>query len=233
MKTERIKLWDLPTRVFHWLLMFLIVAAIVTGKTGGNAIEWHGRIGLTILGLIVFRVVWGFVGSSHARFANFVPSPSSLRAYLRGRWTGVGHNPLGALSVLALLALVGVQAGTGVFSNDDIAFQGPLSGLIDKSLSDWLTGIHKTAINLLIALIALHLVAIAFYTKVKKDTLVKPMLTGWKDVPPGQGKSATGGGPIAVVIALLIALAVVYVATGQWLERPAAAVETTTAAPAW
>ena len=233
MKTERIKLWDLPTRVFHWLLTILIVAAIVTGKNGGSAIEWHGRIGLAILGLIVFRIAWGLVGSSHARFANFVPTPSSLRAYLCGRWTGVGHNPLGALSVIGLLALIAIQAVSGTFSNDDIAFQGPLVSLIDKSMSDWLTGIHKFSINMLIALIALHLGAIAFYARVKRDNLVKPMITGWKEVPPNQGKSATGGGLIAFVIALLIALGGVYTASGQWLKPPAAAIETTTSAPAW
>ena len=112
MNTERIKIWDLPVRIFHWLLFLLIVGAIVSGKVGGGAIEWHGRIGLAIIGLLVFRIVWGFVGSSHARFSSFLPRPSSLRAYLRGAWKGVGHNPLGALSVLALLALFGVQAAT-------------------------------------------------------------------------------------------------------------------------
>lgn len=233
MKTERIKLWDLPTRIFHWLLMILIIGAIVTGKVGGGAIEWHGRIGQAILGLVAFRIVWGVIGSSHARFVNFFPTPSSLSAYLRGQWTGVGHNPLGALSVIALLALILVQVGTGIFSNDDIAFQGPLSALIDKSLSDWLTGIHKFSINLLIAMIALHLIAIAFYTKVKKNSLVKPMLTGWKDIQPGQGKSATGGGRIAFIVALLVALGAVYACSGLWMEPPAQATETTTQAPAW
>lgn len=233
MKTERIKVWDLPTRVFHWLLVVLIVTAIVTGKIGGSAIEWHGKIGLAILGLIAFRVVWGLVGSTHARFAHFIPSPSSLRTYLRGGWTGVGHNPLGALSVLALIALICVQVGTGLFSNDDIAFQGPLFRLVEKSLSDSLTGLHKLSINLLVALIALHLGAIFFYTKVKKDNLVKPMLTGWKDVQTGHGKSATGGGIVAFVVAFLIALGAVYAGSGQWLQRPAATVEKTTSTPAW
>ncbi|MFT3849687.1 MAG: cytochrome b/b6 domain-containing protein [Propionivibrio sp.] len=232
MKTERIRLWDLPTRIFHWLLVILIVGAIITGKVGGAAIEWHGRIGQGILGLIVFRIVWGFIGSSHARFARFIPTPSSVRAYLRGDWKGVGHNPLGALSILAMLVLIGVQAGTGIFANDDIAFQGPLSALVDKSLSDWLTGIHKLSINLLIALIALHLAAIAFYAVVRKDNLVKPMLTGWKDVPPGQGESATGGGPIAFVVALAIALGAVYAASGKWIEQPAPVAGATTPARA-
>lgn len=233
MNTERIKVWDLPTRVFHWLLVALIVAAIVTGKIGGSAIEWHGKIGLAILGLLVFRIVWGVIGSTHARFAHFVPSPSSLRAYLRGGWTGIGHNPLGALSVLALLALIGVQVGTGLFGNDDIAFQGPLFRQIDKTMSDWLTGIHRLSVNLLAALIALHLGAIFFYTKVKKDNLVKPMITGWKDVQTGHGESATGGGIVAFVVALLIALGAVYAGSGQWLEHPATAIEEPSSTPAW
>ena len=130
MNTERIKVWDLPVRVFHWLLFLLIVGATVTGKVGGGAIEWHGRIGLAIIGLLVFRIVWGFIGSSHARFSSFVPRPSSLNAYLRGDWKGVGHNPLGALSVLALLALIGVQAATGIFGNDEIAFSDVLAEAI-------------------------------------------------------------------------------------------------------
>ncbi len=233
MKMERIKVWDLPTRVFHWLLVVLIVAAVATGKIGGGAIEWHGKIGLAIFGTIVFRIVWGLVGSSHARFASFIPSPTSLRAHLNGRWTGVGHNPLGALSVLALLVLICIQVGTGLFGNDDIAFQGPLFHLIEKSMSDWLTGIHKWSINLLVALIALHLGAIFFYAKIKKDNLVKPMLTGWKDVQAGHGKSATGGGIIAFVVTLAIALGAVYAVSGPWLERPAAAVEKATSTPAW
>ena len=157
MNTERIKVWDLPTRIFHWLLFILIVGAIITGKMGGSAIDWHGRFGLATFGLITFRVAWGFIGSSHARFSGFVPRLSSLRAYLRGDWQGVGHNPLGALSVLALLAMICVQAATGIFSNDDIAFSGPLVDLVDKSLSDWLTGIHRWSINILIALIVLRL----------------------------------------------------------------------------
>ena len=129
--------------------------------------------------------------------------------------------------------MICVQAATGIFSNDDIAFSGPLVDLVDKSLSDWLTGIHRWSINILIALIVLHLAAIVFYTKVKKDNLVRPMLTGWKNVQPGQGKSATGGGPIAFAVALAIALGAVYAASGRWIERPAPTVETSTSTPAW
>ena len=163
MSTKRIKLWDLPTRLFHWLLVIGVSAALITGNIGGTAIEWHGKIGLAIVGLIVFRVVWGLIGSSHARFASFFPTPASIAAYLRGQWLGIGHNPLGALSVLGLLALVALQLSTGLFGNDDIAFRGPLYDLITKDLSDRLTAIHELTSNALIALIVLHLAAIAFY----------------------------------------------------------------------
>lgn len=226
MNTTRIRLWDLPTRLFHWLLVALIAAAIISGKIGGAAIDWHGRFGLAIVGLITFRLVWGVIGSSYARFTSFFPTPSSVAAYLRGQWKGVGHNPLGAFSVFGLLALVALQVGTGLFANDDIAFNGPLFNLISKELSDNLTGIHKLAIDLLIALIALHLTAIAFYTKVKKEQLIKPMITGWKDIQPGHGESARGGGLIAFIIALAVALAIVYGASGVWsrtAQPPAAA----------
>jgi len=230
MNTQRIRLWDLPTRVFHWSLAILVLAAFVSGKIGGNAMDWHGKFGLTILGLLAFRLVWGIVGSTYARFASFFPTPASVLAYLRGQWRGVGHNPLGALSVFGLLGLLAFQVASGLFSNDDIAFRGPLYDLIGKALSDRLTGLHKLSVNALIALVVLHLAAILYYTRVRKDNLLKPMLTGWREVAPGQGTSATGGGPIAFVIALLIALAAVYAASGSWLPAaPSAPVST----PAW
>ncbi len=235
MTDRHVKLWDLPTRLFHWLLVTLIIAAIATAKIGGNAMVWHGRIGLAILGLIAFRVIWGLVGSTYSRFTSFLPTPSSIVAYLRGQWHGLGHNPLGALSVLGLLAMIAAQVGTGLFSNDDIAFRGPLFGLIDKDFSDTLTSFHRQIINGLIALIVLHLCAIAFYAHVKKDNLVKPMITGWKNVEPGQASHVLkGGGVIALAFALCAAVAAVYAGSGAWLhdakpETPAAAQQ----APAW
>lgn len=221
MSTQRIKLWDLPTRLFHWLLVIAVGAALITANIGGAAIEWHGRIGLSIVGLIAFRVVWGLIGSSHARFASFFPTPESVAAYLRGQWRGIGHNPLGALSVIGLLALVALQLCTGLFGNDDIAFTGPLFNLVSKDLSDQLTGIHELTSNALIALIALHLAAIGFYAHVKKDNLVKPMVTGYKELAPGEtGESATGGGLVAFIVALAIALGAVYAASGAWYSAP-------------
>ncbi len=230
----RIKLWDLPTRLFHWLLVILVIAAVVTGKIGGNAMLWHGRIGLAILALLAFRLVWGFVGPTPTRFASFFPAPAAIAAYLRGTWRGIGHNPLGALSVLALLVFLGVQVGTGLFANDDIAFRGPLFELVSKESSDTLVGYHRLAINALIALVVLHIGAIAFYAHVKKENLVRPMIDGWKAIEPeDEAAPIRGGGIIALIFAVSVAGAAAYAASGLWIKPaeppPAAATPQTSA----
>lgn len=217
---QRIRLWDLPTRVFHWSLVLCVGALLVSGKIGGNAIDWHGRFGVAVAGLLAFRIVWGLAGSTYARFTQFFPTPASLRAYLRGEWRGVGHNPLGAFSVFGLLGLLALQVSTGIFANDDIAFNGYLYQLVGKDLSDRLTGIHRLSSNLLIALVALHIGAIAFYVRIKKENLVKPMLTGWKDDAEGHAKSAHGGGIVALIVALTMAGAAIFGASGYWIPAP-------------
>ena len=227
----RIRLWDLPTRLFHWLLVATVVGAFVTAKLGGNAMLWHGRLGLFILGLLVFRLVWGFIGSTHARFANFVRGPAAIRDYLAGRWQGVGHNPLGALSVLALLAVLVAQVGTGLFSHDDIAFSGPLAPLLASDCVSDLTAIHRLLEKALIVLVALHVAAIAFYTRVKKHNLVVPMITGWAEGDESQ--SAQGGGALALVAALAIAGAAVIAASGVLLPEPPPPAVSPASAPDW
>lgn len=218
MNSKRIRLWDLPTRLFHWLLVLSVSAAIISAQIGGNLIEWHGKIGLFIVGLITFRLLWGLLGSTYARFAQFFPSPAKVKIYLRGEWRALGHNPLGAFSVFGLLGLLAFQAISGLFSNDDITFYGPLFDLVSKNMSNKLTNLHQLASNLLYVLIALHLAAIAFYGHVKKDNLIKPMITGWKESE--QGESAQGGGLVALIVALVIAGAAVYAASGAWLPAP-------------
>jgi cytochrome b len=220
MHTRHIRVWDLPTRLCHWLLVALVLAAFVTGQLGGGLLQWHGRFGLAMLGLLSFRVVWGFLGSTYARFPHFFPWPGRVLAYLRGQWHGVGHNPLGALSVLALLGLLALQTVTGLFASDDIAFQGPLQALVSADTSAWLTRIHRLNINLLIALMSLHVTAILFYTLVKKDNLVKPMFTGLKEVEESQAQPAQGGGFLPFLIALSLALAVVAIASGIFIPLP-------------
>jgi cytochrome b len=222
----RLRVWDLPTRLFHWLLAAGVSAAVVTGKLGGNLIEWHGRIGLLILGLLTFRVVWGFIGSPTARFANFVRGPAAIRAYLRGEWRGVGHNPLGALSVLALLALTLAQVGSGLFANDDIAFEGPLAGLVGKDWSNRASGVHEWLLYGLLGLIGLHVAAVGYYVRVRKDNLVRPMVTGWREIaatarePAAKSPAHPGGSPLRFALAAAIAFSAVYAAAGHLLPTP-------------
>lgn len=215
---QGIRVWDLPTRIFHWGLALTVAVAVISGQIGGNWIDWHARLGLLALGLVAFRLIWGLVGSTYARFVQFFPTPAKIRAYLAGQWHGEGHNPLGALSVFALLGLLTVQIGSGLFANDDIAFTGPLYALVGKELSNRLTGLHHLFGDLLLIVAALHVAAVLFYTHVKKQNLVKPMLTGKK--PGDPARSARGGGWSALVLALLLALAAVYGAGGGWLPVP-------------
>jgi cytochrome b len=229
MNLPRIRVWDLPTRLFHWSLVLLVAGAIITGTLGGNLMVWHGRIGICICGLIAFRIVWGIAGSTYARFAQFLPTPGRILAYLRGQWHEPGHNPLGALSVFGLLGIIGFQIATGLAANDDIAFNGPLYNLVSRELSDQLVSLHRISSNLLFVLIGLHVAAIMFYAHVKKDNLVKPMITGWKE--KASGRSATGGGGVALIVALAFAAAASYGASGAWLPPPPAAPPAAT--PSW
>ncbi len=223
---KRFRLWDLPTRLFHWLLVAAVAAAVITGQLGGGLMVWHGRLGIAICGLLAFRLVWGFAGSTYARFAQFFPTPGKLRAYLAGQWQGEGHNPLGALSVFGLLGLLTAQVMTGLVANDDIAFNGPLLDLVGRDWSNRLTGLHHLLADGLIALVVLHVAAIVYYRRVRQKNLLKPMLTGWQE---GEGESARGGSLVALLFALLLAGAAVYAASGAWLPPPPpppAAVET-------
>jgi cytochrome b len=229
---QKVLVWDLPTRIFHWLLAASVLGLFVTGEVGGNAMPWHGRLGIFVLGLVVFRLVWGFCGASYARFAQFWPRPRQIAAYLRGEWHGLGHNPLGALSVFALLGVSGLQAVLGLFADDDIAFQGPLARLIDDDLAGRLTGLHELGGNLLMLLVALHVCAIVFYARVKKDNLVLPMLTGFKEVDAAKaGPPARPGSRLGLVLAILLAALAMAAASGVWLAPPAAVPAAAT--PAW
>ena len=182
-----VRVWDIPVRLFHWLLVLLVIALFVTGKLGGNWLEWHKRAGFSVLGLITFRVIWGFVGNEHARFANFVRGPTAVLAYLKAEINNnarhyAGHNPLGAISVVTMLALLLLQALLGLFSNDDIMLEGPYARYISKPVSDQLTSLHKLNADLILIAVAVHLAAIAYSYFYKKDNLVKAMFTGKKSL---------------------------------------------------
>lgn len=182
---DRVRIWDLAIRLFHWLLLVLVVTSFATAKIGGNAMTWHMYSGYTILALIVFRVLWGLAGSRYALFSTFIRGPRetwvALMATLHGTTTThAGHNPLGALSVVALLAALLTQAVSGLFANDDIATEGPLAKLVSGAVSELLTQVHGIGERIIVALVILHLAAIAFYFFVKRDNLVRPMITGDK-----------------------------------------------------
>ncbi|MCL4745786.1 MAG: cytochrome b/b6 domain-containing protein [Burkholderiaceae bacterium] len=207
MNKVRTRVWDLPTRLFHWLLAGCVVASIVTVNIGGNAIGWHFRFGYAILALVLFRIVWGFAGPRYARFASFPPSPSGVIRYLRGEVAAPpGHSPLGALSVYALLAALCVQVGTGLFANDDIMWEGPLKPLVSNAASELLTRVHRINRFVVIALVVLHLAAIAFYATVRKKTLIRPMIGGDCELDAANAHPPADDGAATRLRALAIAL---------------------------
>lgn len=235
----RIEVWDLPVRVFHWSLVLAFTVAVVSGELGGEWMALHGKAGLAIVGLVAFRLVWGVAGSTYARFATFFPTPSRLHAYAKGRWESHGHNPLGALSVLALLLLLGVQTGSGLFANDEIAFTGPLFALIGEDLALKLTGWHRQLSWALFALVGLHVVAILAYLQFKKRNLIGPMVTGYKTLQDAAGSAPVAFQPTskASIVALLFAVAVgagaVVLASGVWIPEPAPVPVQQSTTPAW
>lgn len=211
---KNIRIWDWPIRLFHWLLVILVVVSWSTAQIGGNAMQYHMWSGYAILSLVLFRIAWGFVGSETARFAHFLRRPRTVFSYLRSWFSPhyravLGHNPLGGWSVAALLLALVFQASTGLFANDDIATEGPLYPLVSKALSDALTQLHKLSFNVLLALIAVHIAAIILYRVKHRENLLTPMLTGDKTVDAGtpEFKQSSAWLALALVIA---AAGVVY-----------------------
>ena len=188
-----VRVWDLPTRLFHWSLAACVVGSIVSAKIGGNAMVWHFRFGYAILTLLAFRLLWGFVGGHWSRFRAFAYAPAASLRYLRGQSLAhehhhVGHNPLGAWSVFALLAVLVAQVGTGLIADDEIFNSGPLSRYVATATSLAATSWHRGYGQwIIIALVVLHVGAIAFYWLRRRQNLVGAMLHGDKlltgDVP--------------------------------------------------
>jgi cytochrome b len=210
-----ILVWDLPTRLFHWAIVALVGASFVTGNIGGDALAWHFRSGYAILALLLFRLAWGFAGTRHARFASFVRGPGATLRYARMLMSGaaerhLGHNPLGAWSVLAMLAALAVQVGSGLFANDDIATEGPLVHLVSRGTSDFLTRVHHWNRWVLIALVLVHIAAVAWHVLARKEPLVRAMVSGRKHWQSSDARAAEGHrlGVAAVILA--------FAATGVW-----------------
>lgn len=207
------RVWDLPTRLFHWTLAFCVVGAVVSAKVGGNAMVWHFRLGYTILALLAFRLLWGVVGGHWSRFARFIYSPATLLRYLRGQarddeHLDVGHSPTGALSVFALIAILLVQVATGLVADDEISNTGPLIKFVSGAVSSAATSWHKAYGQwLIISLVVLHVLAILFYLVKKRRNLVGPMLSGDKALPEGVPASSDSLATRGLAAALIAACA--------------------------
>jgi cytochrome b len=215
----KVRVWDLPTRLFHWTLAACVIGSVISAKIGGNAMDWHFRIGYVVFTLLAFRLLWGLVGGRWSRFASFLYAPATLLRYLRGASRDgehheVGHSPLGALSVFTLLALLTAQVGSGLFADDEIASAGPLVKFVSAATSSTLSTWHTTFGQWTIAtLVLLHVAAIVVYRLRRGRDLVTPMLVGDKWLPAGV-PAATDSVATRVLALLLVALCAAGVA---WL----------------
>jgi cytochrome b len=208
LQRRSVRVWDISVRLFHWLLVALILVSFITAQIGGNAMQIHKLSGFTILTLVLFRVLWGWFGSTYARFADFVRGPRAVIGYasllVHGRPAPyVGHNPLGGWMIVGLLLCLLVQAGTGLFANDDIMTEGPLYDWVSKQTSDMLSKVHEINFKLLVALVTLHVVAALYYLFGKRENLILPLVTGRKQVPQGQDVPEARGAPQWFALLLL------------------------------
>jgi len=184
---HKVRIWDLPTRLFHWALVAGVVGLTITGETGGDAMVWHAWLGYAVGSLLLFRLLWGVVGGQWSRFRTFVPSPRAVGRYLRGEHRPemrAGHSPLGALSVLALLFFLLAQVASGLFSETKEDFAGPLSAHVSNEVVRFMTGYHRNIGKpILIVLVALHIAAILYYLVRRRENLIGAMVHGDKILP--------------------------------------------------
>ncbi len=203
-----VAVWDLPTRLFHWSLAVLVAVAVLSAKL--DAMSLHMLVGETILALVLFRLIWGLIGSQTARFSDFVRGPRAVLGYLAASRRGgtppvtLGHNPLGGLMVVALLLVLVVQAGSGLFTSDDILVDGPLVPLASGAAVAALSTLHRLLSDGILILIALHVAAVLVYLLVRKDNLIRPMITGRKRVetPVAAPRRASPALALAILVAM-------------------------------
>lgn len=202
-----VRIWDLPTRLFHWLLVAFVTGLVITGHVGGNAMVWHFRLGQAVLVLLLFRVVWGFVGGHWSRWRRLPAGPAKVLSYLRTPSSGhtwPGHNPLGSWSLLFMLSWLMLQVGTGLISDDEIAYAGPLTSLVSGTLVSAATAWHKGTGKIgLLALVLLHVLAIVWYRVRKSQALIPAMVHGDKLLPASTPASRDGSGSRILALAVL------------------------------
>lgn len=185
---DYVAVWDWPVRVVHWLIVLLVAALLTTGLVGNEMLVWHMRCGQALLALVIFRIIWGFVGSTNARFSSFVRGPKAVLEYAKSlirppHDTYATHNPLGGWMVVALLMVLLAQATTGLFTNDDILYDGPLVKWVDKDLSDAIGTWHRRMWWVVVALASVHIFAVIGYLMHLGEDLVYPMVSGEKVLP--------------------------------------------------
>ncbi len=212
----RVRVWDVPTRLVHWLLVLLVVFSWWTAETG--RMEWHRWSGYTLLGLLIFRIYWGLAGSSTARFSRFVRGPRAISNYLKGGWAAVpGHNPLGALSVVALLALLVTQVVLGLFAVDvDGIESGPLSTYVSFETGRAAASFHEDNFNVLTALILLHVIAVAYYVFFRKQSLVAAMVHGKRTYPEPQPPPMQSASVVRLLLGIVLAVALTWWVAGAF-----------------
>ncbi|MEP3197281.1 MAG: cytochrome b/b6 domain-containing protein [Lentilitoribacter sp.] len=214
--TAKVKVWDVYIRIFHWLLLICILVSFISFRL--DEMDIHFISGHCVLALLIFRVIWGVIGSRTALFHTFIKGPGAILNYVKNpsseKFKGmIGHSPIAALSVIAMLVVILVQVGTGLISDDEILLQGPLAKYVSGDMSYQATTYHGINAKLIIGLIVLHLAAIAFYRFIKKDNIVKPMVSGQKEVtedyaekvPPLDEKKL-----IVAAMAILVSIAIAY-----------------------
>lgn len=209
------RVWDLPTRSFHWSLVIVVGLAWWTAETRLN--DLHLWLGYGVLFLLLFRIGWGFFGSSTARFRTFVRGPASMRRYIRDRfhWPAAGHAPLGAISVVALLALLIAVVATGLFTMpEDGPFRGPLVHTVSSSASKVAYSLHEQSFNILAAVIALHITAIVLYRVLLGRDLLSPMITGKADLKPGVEPMQPGTTSAAIICAAIAIAITAWIIAG-------------------
>ena len=217
-----VRVWDLPTRLFHWALAICVVGSFTSGSIGGNAMEWHFRFGYAVFALLAFRILWGLVGGRWSRFSAFVYSPATLVRYLRGQsrsdeYHDVGHTPLGSASVFAMLTFLALQVGSGLFADDEIASSGPLVRFVSGATSSFLTAYHANVGRwVVLGLVVLHVCAIVFYRVRRRRDLIGPMIRGDK-LLPGRVPAAADGWELWLFAGVLFAACAASVGLLVWM----------------
>jgi cytochrome b len=216
---HQVRVWDLPTRFFHWALALSVIGLLITGYVGGAVMPWHARLGYAVLTLLLFRLCWGIFGGRWSRFSSFLHSPGSVIAYWRGQAHPdhlVGHSPAGALSVLAMLLLLLIQAASGLVSDDEIAFTGPLNRFVENASGLAATWYHKRVGQwLIVALVVLHVCTVLYYLWRKQDNLIKPMLGGDKVMARPSAPSRDDAASRLLALGVLLACGVLV----GWVVR--------------